>query len=220
MKTPSSKPKNKREDKDLYRTRQPVADSLTRIVARWIASGLTGEGRREFLDDPLYVLEPGCYDGPFLKAFQKAWTGKAPLCMTGVDIVPKPENFDTSIAEYEQLDYLNLSQKNKDFLKSEVIIGNPPFALAEQFLKTSHELIERNGMIGLVLQMGFLGSRERISLFEEYKPKEVHVLAPRLGFIREGKKNGTDMREYILALWRPWNPPATTLHWHDWKLTP
>jgi len=164
------------------------------------------------------VLEPGCHDGPWLKAFNEHWHGKAPLYLTGVDTAPKPKDFANKIAEYERLDYTNLTDEDKELLKSEVILGNPPFSLAEQFLRTSIELLTSDGRLGLLLQSGFLGSRERVSLFQAFKPWEIFMLSPRPGFIRPGQKNGTDAREYVFVTWRKWNPAITQFHWFDWKL--
>ena len=208
---------------DLYRTRPELVEPLTKLLIDRVSrkprmfQTFVKNGRRDAANEPLYVLEPGCYDGPFLKAFDKHWQGAAPLYLTGVDSEPKPKGFANKIAEYEQLDYINLTDENKELLKSEVIIGNPPFSLAEKFLRTSMELLTSNGRLGLLLQAGFLGSRERVKLFEEFKPWEIFILAPRPGFIRAGQKNGKDAREYVFVTWRKFNPSVTQFHWFDWK---
>jgi len=214
----TTKPKNPREDRDLYRTRPNLAEPLTQVVVDMVKKIHLGSGLLCNQKDPIYVLEPGCYDGPFLKAFNKAWDGRAPLCLTGVDIIDEPEDFDSENAEYEKLDYLALTENDKSFLKSTVILGNPPFSLAEEFVRTSMELVDKDGVVAMLLQSGFLGAIRRREFFKQFTPWEINMLVPRAGFVREGKSNGTDMREYILALWRPWNPPgATQFKWLDWK---
>ena len=232
MTKPSSKPKHVREDLDLYRTRPALAEPLAKLVVNAVnriyhspdpvyvvdRPSLRPAGRLCNQKEPVYVLEPGSHDGPFLKAFRKAWTGRAPLCLTGVDLIDEPKEFDSDIAKYEKIDYLALTENDKKFLKSDVILGNPPFALAEEFVRTSMELVSENGVVAMLLQSGFLGAIKRREFFKQFKPHEIHMLVPRVGFVREGKSNGTDMREYVLALWRPWNPPgASQFSWLDWK---
>jgi hypothetical protein len=97
----TSKPKNPREDKDLYRTRPKVAQSLANLLTKRLAATHVSSRLRGGTTDPLYVLEPGCYDGPFLQAFHKAWTcmGKAPLYLTGVDIIDEHSDFASGFAE-------------------------------------------------------------------------------------------------------------------------
>lgn len=98
-------------------------------------------------------------------------------------------------------DYCSLHE-GKDYLKityehdpNKVIITNPPFNIARQFLEKS--LSEADVVIYL-LRLNFLGSGERFELFTTNAPDRAVVLSDRPSFTPDGK---TDNSDYAFFIW-------------------
>lgn len=91
----------------------------------------------------------------------------------------------------------------KDFLTTELpkncdwIITNPPFYLAEQFIK---RCIEHKLPFAMLLKSQYWHSAKRRKLFENYKPKAVLPLTWRPDFLF-GKKGGSPTMECIWTVW-------------------
>lgn len=216
------KPHNPREENDLYRTKPELALAICNLVTKRLHYRLYEQGVYPKPPKRLDVLEPGCYDGPFLKAMDECWPENRDMSLTGTDIVKRPPEFDYDLADYVHTDFADLSEEGREKLGSDfhLIIGNPPFKHMEEFLKTSKELLHKDGEIVFIAQVGFLGSRSRYDLFKEHQPWRADFLLPRPGFIRDDKPNGSDARDYVLLTWKSWNPPyCTQFKWFDWKQT-
>jgi len=91
----------------------------------------------------------------------------------------------------EGRDYL----KTPCFKKFDLIVTNPPFSLALEFLQKS--LGEAYTVIYL-LRLNFLGSQTRKQFWNENPPSHVFVLSKRPSFTG----NGTDSCEYAWFVWR------------------
>ena len=90
-------------------------------------------------------------------------------------------------------DYLKYTtQENFD-----VIISNPPFYLAEDFIKKSIELISENGYVIMLLRLNFFGSKKRKIIFENNMPKYCFIHHKRISF----NKTSTDSIEYAHFVW-------------------
>jgi predicted RNA methylase len=90
-----------------------------------------------------------------------------------------------------------------DFLKLDitkkyhVIITNPPFSLAREFIEKSFDLITDNGMVIMLLRIGFLESKSRLDFWKKYPVTGLYVLSSRPSFT--GK--GTDASCYAWFVW-------------------
>ncbi len=81
--------------------------------------------------------------------------------------------------------------------KYNLIITNPPFSLAEQFIKKATTHLKKDGLIIVLLRLGFLGSRKREQLFSDYNLYSVVVMTRRPTWEIDGKdKNNTDNSDY------------------------
>lgn len=78
----------------------------------------------------------------------------------------------------------------------DVIITNPPFSLAMEFIEQSLELADH---VAMLLRLNFLGSAKRGAFFRSQMP-DVYVLPNRPGFTGDGR---TDATEYCWAVWTP-----------------
>ncbi len=134
------------------------------------------------LPDGLWC-EPAVGEGHIIEAVGKrtAWAT--------FDIRPVPA---PALSDYhEQCDFLQY-----DPCRFDVIITNPPFYLAEEFVRKS---LQHADHVVMLLRLAFLESRKR-ELFHATYPADVYVLSRRPSF----KENGaTDSSAYAWFVWGP-----------------
>lgn len=160
------------------------------------------------------VLDPGCGAGSFCQAIKAEY----PDChLTAIDIAPE------WIAQVEalgvadgvmQCDYLTVES---GFFgdRFDLIIGNPPFSLAQKFVERSFELIKPHGKIVFLLRLGFLESKKRIPFWQTHPAAEVVVLSERPSFLG----GPTDSAAYGVFTWDASAPGdhVTRLRVASWK---
>lgn len=91
--------------------------------------------------------------------------------------------------------YLDLNPKNSD--RWDVIIGNPPYSLAQEFIDKSLELLAPGGRLIFLLRTNFLESQKRAIWWQDKIPSGLYVLSKRPSFT--GK--GTDATSYSWFIW-------------------
>lgn len=196
----SNKP---RADRDLYET--PI--SLIMQACKRL-----NEDEKLFLClGERLVLDAGC--------------GRGVWGFIGVSLFHNGKSFGIDIKEDEEQnqfldnfilqDYLNWNPNNK----FDLILGNPPFSNAEEFVHHSFDLLEDSGYIYFFLRLAFLEGRKRqLSLFEKYPPKRVYVLTRRPSFFSTKKgKDTTDTLAYAMFLWKKGFEGKTELDWLYWE---
>jgi hypothetical protein len=94
------------------------------------------------------------------------------------------------------MDYLDCKKQNMS--SHDVIISNPPFYLAEDFIKKSIEFVNDDGYVIMLLRLNFFGSRKRKELFENNMPEYCFIHHKRISFI----DGATDSIEYAHFVWR------------------
>ena len=109
---------------------------------------------------------------------------------------------DTTIIEYinETFDDCSIDIYSKEIKlanKYDIIIGNPPYSKAIEFVKKSLELLEENGILILLLRTAFLESRARYEFWQENPLSRLYTLSKRPSFT--GK--GTDATSYSWFMW-------------------
>lgn len=164
---------SKREAQDLYSTPEsafkPLIPYLPKTVSFW---------------------EPAAGDGRLIKMLRKsgreAW---------GCDL-----NHGFNL--YSMGEVKNELEQNKsfgqdflaDFQLREFIITNPPFSLAEEFVRHSLEVADETMML---LRLNFLGSSKRRDWFRAHEPNAMFVITPRPSFVN----GGSDACEYMWTYW-------------------
>lgn len=94
------------------------------------------------------------------------------------------------------MDYLFSS--NKDVENNDIIISNPPFYLAEEFIKKSLDVVNDGGYVVMLLRLNFFGSKKRKPLFDHAMPEYCFIHHKRISFM----KGATDSIEYAHFIWK------------------
>lgn len=154
---------------------------------------------RAFLDrldyTPQFVVEPAAGSGCIVDAVKKRWPG---VSVIGFDIMPRRDDII-------QKDWLDLLGRNEAANAPDLIITNPPFRLAEQFLRAS--MGQTHKYVALLLRAAFLESARRANLLEEFPPKAVYFLRSRPHFIGPNSDGGTDTAMYAWFIWEKGKRP-------------
>jgi len=95
-------------------------------------------------------------------------------------------------AHHDQCDFL----EHDESIRFDVIITNPPFFLAEEFVRKALRCADH---VAMLLRLAFLETRRREALHEEF-PSDVYVLSRRPSFLANG---ATDSSAYAWFVWGP-----------------
>lgn len=107
----------------------------------------------------------------------------------------------------------SLAEKKADFFtlsfpfKFDLVISNPPFCLAREFVDKSLEVTRDGGMVVMLLRLNFFGSQSRFQWWKQNMPVATYVHNKRMAFTDDG---GTDSIEYMHACWIKGQTPSHT----------
>jgi len=80
-----------------------------------------------------------------------------------------------------------------------LIISNPPFMLAQEFIEKALKEVVNNGFVVMLLRLNYFGSKKRKAFWKKHMPKYSFVHVERMSFTDDGK---TDSIEYMHAVWQ------------------
>lgn len=138
------------------------------------------------------ILEPSAGNGNFLDVINNTYNNKN---ITAIEI--REEEFE------------GLQQKSNkviigDFLddeiitdKFDVIIGNPPYNKAKEFVEKSLSLLNDEGVLIFLLRTAFLESKSRYDFWQENPLSKLYTLSKRPSFVG----NKTDATSYSWFIW-------------------
>jgi len=119
-----------------------------------------------------------------------------PKALDLLDIYPKTlltlDIREDSRAEVRGVDYLSYPTPKQEF---SVIMTNPPFALAEEFVKKACKEVRVGGLVIMLLHLNFFGSIKRVSFWNSYPGM------PRFVFVHSRRMSFTD-DEYMHCVWQ------------------
>lgn len=121
-------------------------------------------------DFPGLIWEPACGDGAISKVLEE--TGHT---VYSTDLIDR--GYGSAGPEYDFLTYE---------YKSDHIITNPPFTLAEEFVRRG--LAQTSGKVAILCKLQFLEGAKRKAMFESVPLKAVYVFSKRLSMTRNGEK--------------------------------
>jgi hypothetical protein len=136
-----------------------------------------------------YILEPSAGNGKIIEVI-KEFNPNAIIYANELREECRP-SLESLTSQVTIQDYL-LSPPAKHF---PLIIGNPPFSLAMEFIEHS---LKKGSVVAFLLRVNFLASNKRVKFMQEHTPS-IYVLPNRPSFVH-GK---TDMTEYAWFVWEP-----------------
>lgn len=137
------------------------------------------------------ILEPSAGNGAIIEAIRAfGYTNR----IHAIEI--REEERETLLRYADSVsikNYMDADPKQK----FDVIIGNPPFSLAQEFIDKSLELLQPGGRLVFLLRTNFLESKKRFEWWQDKTPNRLYVLSSRPSFT--GK--GTDATSYSWFVW-------------------
>ena len=106
---------------------------------------------------------------------------------------------EDSLAE-TKCNYIETKLDYKPFL----VISNPPFNQAMEFIKKALDDVEDGGYVAMLLRLNFLETKARKDFFDNYMPTWIFVHHKRMSFTDAG---GTDSVAYCHMVWKKNNYP-------------
>lgn len=186
----------------------------TKLISRYVGQGENPEGRpdSDFYETPRIaiekLLEVEKFTNPILE----------PACGAGaISEILKEHNYKVYSSDLHDYGY---GESGLDFLDYSIrpfpsVITNPPFSLAEQFIKKGLAVTKsENGKLALLLRLAFLEGQKRKPLFESSPLKSVHVFSKRITFSRPGLNfQSSGMLAYAWYVWDWQYEGKPTISW-------
>jgi hypothetical protein len=168
---------NERRADDFYAT--PAW--CTNTIARYLQRG----------NDLVSVLDPCCGDGAILDVLEIAWNTRERL---GIEI-----DAQRAFHSGRRHNVLHADALEKTWPEADLLVTNPPYSLAMEFIAKAIDWIGSTGREAAFLtRLNFLGSQKRAT-FHRRHPCDIHVLPKRPSFTN----GGTDATEYCWMVWGP-----------------
>ncbi len=121
-------------------------------------------------------LEPCVGQGHISKTISEIYNND--VIIDGIDLVDRGFP-DTIVA-----DFLTYESDNK----YDVVISNPPFSLAQEFIEKGLSLLKDKGQMAMFLKIQFLEAGKRKEFFEKYPPKYIYVFRDRMATWNNGNE--------------------------------
>jgi len=139
-----------------------------------------------FLEPADHALDPCAGNGAILSVLHGLHP--APKC-SGIEIDRKKATISRSRCG---------DALTTDWPKADLVITNPPYSLALEFILKAQEQLP-HAERAFLLRLNFLGSQGRSEFHRKY-PADIYVLSRRPSFTEDGK---TDATEYAWWVWGP-----------------
>lgn len=137
------------------------------------------------------ILEPSAGNGNIIKALRNKGVNAH---ITALEIRPEEERNLNNISD--EVIITNFLEWKTD-RKFDVIIGNPPYTYAREFVEKCLSLLSDNGKLIFLLRTAFLESKSRYDFWQKNPLSDLYVLSKRPSFIN-GK---TDATSYSWFVW-------------------
>ena len=169
---------NKRIESDFYATPYEAIETLLRNY--------------EVAEYGDAILEPAAGNGIIIKALRDA--GYKKNFIHAVEIrAEEKENLNAVADSVEINSFFDVDPT----IHFDVIIGNPPYSQAQEFIDKSLQLLNPGGRLIFLLRTNFLESKKRFEWWQDKPPTRLYVLSKRPSFT--GK--GTDATSYSWFIW-------------------
>lgn len=159
------------------------------------------------------ILDTGCGTGIWGRALVENVGGldMNMLSLFGIDI---ENRFKEDKYPYDEVVIADYFQYGFPF-KFDLIVGNPPYKYAEEFIRISFSSLKQDGVLAFLLRTTFLNSQKRtMSLYKEHPPKTVYISGRRPSFSGDKKTSADD---YCVIVWKKDYIGETNLKWFMWN---
>lgn len=145
--------------------------------------------------EPL-ILDPGAGSGVWGGSARNLWPG---AWIEGVEIraLPPPDNgsYDNWLPDS---DFLRVQDDVMG--KYDLVMGNPPYSLAEEFIRRAMHLTKDGGFVQFLLRLPFLeGKKRRQGLWRDFPLYQLQICSERPSFTGDHK---TDATAYAVFTWK------------------
>ena len=144
------------------------------------------------------IWEPACGEGHLSKVLESR----------GYDVI-STDLIDRGFGGYEPLDFLQTNECN---LKED-IITNPPYSLANDFVKKALDTVADGYFVAMFLKLTFVSSKGRKELFRNNPPKTIYAFSERVECAKNGKFEGKRGVDYAWFIWQKGLHGVTELRW-------
>lgn len=190
----SQAPAPKRREFDLYPTPPDHARAALKLVS---------------LARPRSILDPGAGAGVWGEHARHLWPA---AWIEGVEIRDAPH--PPAYSAWHTADFMAWDAPRR----YDMVIGNPPYALAEPMVRKCLDLLEPGGFLVFLLRLAFLeGQARAVGLWRECPPKWVAVCDKRPSFTGDGNTNAT---AFMFVIWRKGWQGTSEVRWIDGGLDP
>lgn len=147
--------------------------------------------------DGIKILDPCAGSGHVIQAIREGTLieNYDNVHIDAIEIRPEEENILKPLVD---------SVKIADFLDEDIhgeydlVISNPPYSLAQEFIDKGLECLNENGKLVYLLRTNFLESKKRFQWWQDKLPSGIYVLHARPSFTGSGK---TDATSYAWFVW-------------------
>ena len=154
------------------------------------------------LPRPEVILEPSAGCGSFVAAARTIWPGAAIYA-----VEPLSQYREVLLATGADSVHVGALEDFGREIGPDLIIGNPPFTLAEAHVRLLRPMLPVTGTLAFLLRINFYGGRDRVSFWREHQEDCMLPIAPRPSFGKnEHGKKGTDGTEYATFVWGSLGP--------------
>lgn len=159
-----------------------------------------------YMPDPKYILDAGAGSGVWGRVAREIWPCSG---IIGVEVRPS-----TVIPGYDgwiNADFLDENAIRPFGKPGSLVMGNPPYCQAEEFVRRGLGLSQPGGRVAFLLRLGFLEGQARGNgLFREHPPAYVWICSRRPSFTGDGK---TDATAYAFFVWEKGWHGSPTIDW-------
>jgi hypothetical protein len=174
-----------RKKDDTYNTPDELALACTRALADLPMA------------EPRTILEPSVGGGAFARAAATIW--------------PRATLETVDIAKRSDATYTMPFEKFADY-GWDLILGNPPYSLAEPHIRHALALLTPGGVLAFLLRTAFKESKKRLQFWREFPHRIEHQIVPRPSFT--GK--GSDATSYSWFVWQRGYRERPVCSWLEW----
>lgn len=171
------------------------------------------------------ILEPAAGEGAIVAELLAAGVHRRAITAVEIDEGRAFSLRHATEVEVKRWDFRTWARETDE--RFDLVIGNPPFSLALEFVQDSLSITKPGGRVAMLLRLPWLASQKRAAWLREHTPS-VYVLPKRPSFYEgapptaqptlfggavaeDAKGSGTDSTDYAWLVWNAERAPTVTI---------